>query len=231
MRGEELRKDVLAWMEENHRSLVGRAHEWRYRLAERLTTHEYMRGAWRELAKPNRETMGRRVMSFAIQALEDAHKECRRATTSHEEERIDAVRRALSSLRKAIERAPSPYFDVAHIDIAINEQPVAFSWRASGAKASENFKPVLLPVCLDECLELAEKLLAGIERSRPARTVSRQRADPLLAAFVHHLAARFNHEYGLEMKGTVASIAMAALDREIVTKEHVERILRTTPPH
>lgn len=225
MTGEDLRLDVLAWVQENpfpDRHPL----KWRAVVATRLGTYEDMRLAWRELAK--HETMGRRVMSYVFSAFEAAQKECQRATASDEDERVQSVLDALVALREALARAPSPLFDSAHLEVAIDKHPIAFSWRTKGAKAAEHLNQILPSVCLDELLEFAESYIPVMVERQPTRTLSRQREAPELAAFVRHLAAWFRHKYGYNMKGTLARVATATFGRETVSQEQVERILR--PP-
>lgn len=225
MTGDDLRKNVLDWVEEN-RHLERHPLAWRIQVATRLATFEDMRPAWNEVLKHGAND-GRNIMSFTFQAVEDAHKECRRLPTGEETERLDDVVRALGKLRDAIARAP--FLDSAHF-VDIDGKPVAFSWRKGGAKVAELHKSIMPALCLDDLLEFAQDAMPDIAAHQPARTVERQRGKPELAAFVRHLAARFQDRYGSKLMGTVARIASATYnDPEPVTKQQVERILRPPP--
>lgn len=223
MTGDDLKQDVLDWIEEN-RHLERRPLGWWIEVATRLATFEDMRPAWNELVKHG-AIDGRNVMSFTLQAVEDAHKECRRLPTDDENKRIKDVVEALDKLREAIARAP--FLDSAHF-VDIDGKPAAFSWRKSGAKVAELHKAIMPTLCLDDLLEFAQSAIPDIAAHQPARTIERQRGKPELAAFVRHLAARFQDRYGSKLMGTIARIASAAYDDpEPVTKQQVERILRT----
>jgi hypothetical protein len=228
MTGDRLKQDVLDWIQEN-RNLERHPLVWRLDVAKRLATTEDMRAAWDELAKEKYGVEdGRNIMSFAFSSAEAAHKECRRLPTTDEKERIAAVEVAIEKLRDAIAKAPSPLFDSAELGVVMNEKDIAFSWRASGDKLAQMHKAILLPVCLDELLEFAQNAIPVMTERQPTRTISRQRGDPELAAFVRHMAAWFQDRYGDKLMGTIARIATAVYDRlEPVTKEQVERILRT----
>ncbi len=223
MTGDDLRQDVIGWIEKNHH-LKRNAHAWRIDLASNLATFEDMRPAWNELVKHG-VTDGQNVMGFIFQAFEAAHKECRRLPTDDENKRIKVVVEALDKLREAIARAP--FLDSAHF-VDINGKPVAFSWRETGAKAAEPYKDIMATLCLDELLEFAQSAIPDIAARQPGRTVERQRGNPELAAFVRLLAARFQDHYGSKLMGTIARIASATYnDPDPVTKQQVERILRT----
>lgn len=223
MTGDDLKQDVLNWIEKN-RNLQHNSHVWRIDLATRLATFEDMKPAWNELVKHG---VGQNVIGFIFQAFEAAHKECRRLPTDDENKRIKDVVEALDKLREAIARAP--FLDSAHI-IGIDGKDVAFSWRETGARAAEQFKfkSIMPTICMDELLEFAQSAIPDIAAHQPARTIKRQRVKPELAAFVRHLAARFQDHYGKELMGTIARIATATYDYpDPVTKQQVERILRT----
>lgn len=223
MTGDNLKQDVLAWVDEN-RHLENHPLAWRIGVATRLASSEDMRTAWDELAKHG-ATDGRHAMSFTFQAAEDAHQECRRLPTDDEKKRIEAVVKALDKLRTAIARAP--FLDNAHF-IDIDGKPVAFAWRETGVKAAESHKAIMPTLCLDEVLEFAQSAIPEIASHQPGRTIDRQKGNPILASFVRHLAARFQDRYGTKMMGTIASIATATYnDPEPVTKQMVDRILRT----
>lgn len=225
MTGEDIRKAVTTWMEEN-RFLANNARwAWRHRLADRLAKSVDMRPAWNELAK--RGGHGTSILGVVFSCVEASIKECKRLPQSKEDERTEDVRRALENLRKAIEKAPSPAFDSMDLSLAINETQIGFSWRSSGDFA-DSFG--ILPVCLDDLLEQAQQQLSRLASKQPARTVARKRAAPELAAFIRHLAAEFQQQYGDKLMGTVARIATATYNLpDQVTKEQVERILRPSP--
>src|SRR5512139_2941109 len=129
MTGDDLRKHVLVWLLENH--TLRPDHAWRTEVARRLVCDE-MQPAWDELAKHG-ATDGRHVLSYVIDAAEDAHRECVRRTSREESGRIADVASALDTLRVAIARAHSPFLDGVHF-IEVDGKPVAFSWRKGGAK-------------------------------------------------------------------------------------------------
>ena len=88
MTGDDLRKHVLVWLVEDHN--LRPEHAWRIEVARRLVCDE-MQPAWDELVRHG-VTDGRHVLSYVIDAAEDAHRECVRLSTSEEAARI-AVRR------------------------------------------------------------------------------------------------------------------------------------------
>lgn len=224
MTGDDLKQDVLEWVEKN-RNLQHNSHVWRIDLATRLAKFEDMKPAWNEMVKHG---VGQNVIGFVFQAFEAAHKECRRPPTDDENKRIADVVEALDKLREAIARAP--FLDHAHF-IEIDGRDVAFSWRETGAKVAKPYKDIMPTLCLDDLLEFAQTAIPHMAAHQPARTIKRQRAKPELAAFVRHLAARFQEHYGKELKGTIARIATATYDcPDPVTKQQIERILRTPPP-
>src|SRR5512139_923212 len=221
MNGCDLRQDVIAWLEENHN--LRPEHQWRFDVAKRLV-HDDMLPAWDELATHG-ATDGRHILSFVIDAAEHAHSECLRFATSEESERIAEVRKALDTLREAIDRAP--FLDAAHF-IDLDGKPVMFSWRRTGAKVAAELHAPTQVICLDDLLEFARDAIPDIAAWQPGRTVDRQRGNPQLAAFVRHLAARFQDRYGAQMEGAIARIASVAYG-DPVTQEKVEGVLRIPP--
>lgn len=221
MTGDDLMKHVLVWLMEDH--TLRPEHAWRTEVARRLVC-DAMQPAWDELAEHG-ATDGRHVLSFVIDAAEDAHRECVRLTSREESGRIADVANALDTLREAIARAPSPFLDGAHF-IEIGGEPLAFSWRERGAKAAQLHYPAQA-LCLDELLEAAQRAIADVAAQRPGRMPG-GRDDPQLTAFVRHLAGHFEKRYGGELVPAVARIA-ATTYGDPVTQEQVERILRTQP--
>jgi hypothetical protein len=212
MNGCDLRQDVLAWLEEDHN--LRPEHQWRVDVAKRLA-HDDALPAWDELAKHG-ATDGRHILSFVIDAAEHAHGECLRLATAEESERIADLIRALDTLREAIDRAP--FLDDTHF-IDLDGKPVMFSWRRTGAKVAAELHAPTQVICLDDLLEFARDALPDIS------TADRQRGNPQLAAFVRHLAARFQDRYGVRMTGAIARIASIAYG-DPVTQKKVEGVLR-----
>src|SRR5512139_1639845 len=221
MNGCDLRQDVVAWLEEDHN--LRPDHQWRYDVAKRLV-HDDTLPAWDELATHG-ATDGRQVLSFVIDAAEHAHSECLRLATSDESERIAEVRKALDTLRAAIDRAV--FLDDTHF-VDPDGKPVMFSWRRTGAKAAAELHAPTQVICLDDLLEFARGAIPDIAAGQPGRTVDRQRDTPQLAAFARHLAARFQDRYGVQMPGAIARIASVAYG-DPVTQEKVEGVLRVPP--
>jgi len=222
MTGDDLRKHVLVWLVEDHN--LRPDHAWRIEVARRLVCDE-MQPAWDELAEHG-ATDGRHVLSYVIDAAEDAHRECVRRTSREESGRIADVANALDTLREAIARAPSPLLDGAHF-IEIDGKPVAFSWRKGGAKAAQLHHPTQA-ICLDDLLEIAQSAIVDVAAHQPGRMPERQRDNPQLTAFVHHLADHFEQRYGGKLMASVARIA-ATTYGDPVTQKQIERILRTQP--
>lgn len=220
MTGDDLRKHVLVWLMENHN--LRPEHAWRTEVARRLVCDE-MQPAWDELAEHG-ATDGRHVLSFVIDAAEDAHRECVRLTSKEESGRIADVANALDALREAIARAPSPFLDGAHV-IEAGGRPVAFSWRGHGAEATQLHDPAQA-ICLDALLGVAQRAIVDIAAQQPG-TMLDGRDDPQLAAFVRHLTGHFEKRYG-KLPASVARIA-ATTYGDPVTPKQVERILRTPP--
>ena len=223
MSGETLRRDVLAWVdyEKNHPKRC--TPSWRIELANRLATFEDMTPAWNELTKYGAD--GVKVIHLIFQAVEAAQEECHRLPATEEQGRIDAVVRSLDNLREAIARAP--FLDSAGF-IDLDGKPVAFSWRASGAKEAEEFRPMIQTVCLDDLLEVAKSEILNIDLSKPKRTVARRGGNLEVASFVRHLAAHFERDYGKQMMGTIAYIASAVYDLpNSKDKVDIARILRS----
>src|SRR5512139_133364 len=212
MNGCDLRQDVVAWLEENH--TLRPEHQWRFDVAQRLV-HDDVLPAWDELATHG-ATDGRHILSFVIDAAEHAHSECLRLTTSEESERIADLTKALDTLREAIDRAP--FLDATHF-IDLDGKPVMFSWRRTDAKVAAELHAPTQVICLDDLLEFARDALPDIS---PA---NRQRGNPQLAAFVRHLAARFQDRYDVRMTGAIARIASIAYG-DTVTQKKVEGVLR-----
>jgi len=222
MTGDDLRKHVLVWLMENHN--LRPEHAWRIEVARRLVCDE-MQPAWDDLAKHG-ATDGRHILSFVIDAAEDAHRECVRLTSKEESGRIADVADALDKLREAIARAPSPLLDGAHF-IEIDGKPAAFSWRKRGAKVAQLHNP-MQAICLDDLLEIAQSAIIDVAAHQPGRMPERQRDNPQLTAFVHHLADHFEKRYGGKLMASVARIATTTYG-DPVTKEQIEHILRTQP--
>lgn len=222
MSGDDLRKHVLVWLLENHN--LRPDHAWRTEVARRLVCDE-MQPAWDELVKHG-ATDGRHVLSFVIDAAEDAHRECVRLTSKEESGRIADVANALDTLRDAIARAPSPFLDGAHL-IEVDGKPVAWSWRKRGAKVAQLHNPTQA-ICLDDLLEIARSTIVDIAAHQPGRMPEQQRDNPQLKAFVRYLAEHFEKRYGGKLMATVARIA-ATTYGEPVTQKQIERILHTEP--
>lgn len=217
----DLRQDVVAWLEEDH--TLRPEHQWRHEVARRLV-HDDMLPAWDELAKYG-ATDGRHILSFVIDAAEHAHGECLGLTASEEAERIADVTNALDKLREAIDRAP---FLGATRFIDLDGNPVMFSWRRTGEKVAAELHPPTRVICLDDLLEFARDAIPDIAAGESDRTANRQRGNPQLAAFVRHLAARFQDRYGVPMTGALARIASITYG-DPATQEKVEGILGTPP--
>jgi hypothetical protein len=222
MTGDDLRKHVLAWLVENHN--LRPDHAWRIEVAGRLVCDE-MQPAWDELVEHG-ATDGRHVLSFVIDAAEDAHRECVRVTSREESGRIADVADALDKLREAIAQAPSPFLDGAY-PIEVNGKPVAFSWRNGGAKVAQLHNAIMQSICLDDLLEIAQGNIVDIAAHPPGGMLA-GRDNPQLTAFVRHLANHFEKRYGGKLMATVVRIA-ATTYGDSVTKEQIERILRTQP--
>ena len=220
MNGCDLRQDVIAWLEEDH--ALRPEHQWRFDVAKRLV-HDDMLPAWDELATHG-ATDGRHILSYVIDAAERAHGECLGLTTSEESGRIADVTQALDQLREAIERAPfleaTRFFD-------LDGRPVMFSWRRTAAKVAAELRPPMQVICLDDLLEFARDAIPDIAARQPGRADA-QSGNPQLAAFVRHLAARFQDRYGLPMEGALARIASITYG-DPVTPEKVEAILSSSP--
>lgn len=221
MTGDDLRKHVLVWLMENHN--LRPEHAWRIEVARRLVCDE-MQPAWDELVEHG-ATDGLHILSFVIDAAEDAHRECVRLTSKEESGRIADVADALDKLREAIARAPSPFLDGARF-IEVDGKPVAFSWRKGGAKAAQLHNP-MQTICLDDLLEIAQGAIVDITAHQPGGTLE-GRDNPQLTAFVRYLADHFEKRYGGKLTATVARIA-ATTYGEPVTKKQIEGILRTQP--
>lgn len=221
MTGDDLMKHVLVWLMEDH--TLRPEHAWRTEVARRLVCDE-MQPAWDELAEHG-ATDGRHVLSFVIDAAEDAHRECVRLTSREESGRIADVANALDTLREAIARAPSPFLDGAHA-IEVGGEPIAFSWRERGAKAAQLHHPAQA-LCLDELLEAAQRAIVDIAAQQPGRMLE-GRDDPQLTAFVRYLAGHFEKRYDGELMAAVARIAEATYG-DPVSETEIERLLRTPP--
>ncbi|MDT3705925.1 MAG: hypothetical protein ROZ09_03790 [Thiobacillus sp.] len=222
MTGDDLRKHVLAWLVENHN--LRPAHAWRIEVARRLVCDD-MQAAWDELAKHG-ATDGRHILSFVIDAAEDAHRECVRLASGEESGRIAEVADALDTLREAIAHAPSPFLDGAY-PIEIDGRPVAFSWRKTGAKVLQ-LDNATQSICLDELLEIAHGNIIDIAAHQPGGMLARSRERPQLTAFVRYLAGHFEKRYDGTLTASVARIA-ATTYGDPITEEQTERILGTQP--
>lgn len=221
MTGDDLMKHVLVWLMENHN--LRPEHAWRTEVARRLVC-DAMQPAWDELAAHG-ATDGRHVLSFVIDAAEDAHRECVRRTSREESGRIADVANALYTLREAIARAPSPFLDGAHF-IEAGGKPLAFSWRERGAKAAQ-LHPHANAICLDALLEAAQRAIADIAAQQPGKTLE-GRDDPQLTAFVRYLAGHFEKRYGGKLMAAVGRIAETIYGAP-VSETEIERLLHTPP--
>ena len=239
-------QSLLEWVEKNPYPSTHSMYR-HMGIFKRLATYDDMRPAWRELTK--RGARYQDVIHFITSSFEDAESECNRLTTTEENERIAAVMQAVDNLRVAIARAPfldrtfSVEIDEAWWETENDkwwEKPpetvrppsyVHFLFRESDHNKAQRElirnSHTMPTLCLDELLDLAQRVVPDIAARQPGRKVARQREKPETAAFVRHLSARFRECYGDTMKGTIARIATATYDlHEAVSKEHVERILR-----
>ncbi len=222
MTGDDLRKHVLVWLVEDHN--LRPEHAWRIEVARRLVCDE-MQPAWDELAKHG-ATDGRHILSYVIDAAEDAHRECVRRTSREESGRLADVASALDKLRVAIARAPSPFLDGAYV-IEADGKPLALSWRKGGAKLAQ-LHHSMQAICLDELLEIAQGAIVDIAAYQPGGMLERHGDNPQLTAFVRLLAGHFEKRYGGKLMASVARIAATTYGVP-VTQEQIEQILRTQP--
>ena len=210
-----LANDVRKWIADNPKAPP----QWRG-IAERLATSPDMAQAWRELAK--RGVQGTHVLSMVLDATRCAAEECRRMPLAEEAVRLRAVENAAHGLIKAIDRAP--LLDKSRL-IEVDGHPMAFAWRAGGSQVAKVAFPVPV-IDLTALLQAAAELVAEELRRTRNRTVKRKRTDPVAASFVRHLSAMIQQATGQKLMGTVARVATAALDREAISKEQVEAIIR-----
>lgn len=224
--GEDLAADVLCWWQE-HALLAETSFSWQLSVAHRLATATAMRQAWSEIAKRGKRNnipgQGVRIMNMVFFAKYAAREEVKRLPENEELDRLNDVIKAIGKLRDAIERAP------LFLGVGLSPKlpglasPAFFSWRHTASTGLKDM-PV---ICFDDILEWAEanaNFTAGV--SRP-RTIQRQRVSPETAVFVRYIGTWFKDEFRDALKGTVASIATAALNlSEPLTAEQVDRILR-----
>lgn len=202
--------------------------DWRV-LAKHLSEDQGMRTAWAALRKHG--DVAKPVFSDVRSAFLAANREVMREPATIERRKLQLVSRLARELKTAIEQSPLPrnttsrYLDLQSRDLPPVE--VRLGWRDLQAEVHDHFG---YSVAIVDFLQTVGEMVNTFEESLPARAVARHRVDPLMSAFVRHLAWLFVKRFGREYQGTVAAIANAVLHpAEPMTKQSVQAILKDSP--
>lgn len=196
-------------------------------LAGRLASHDDMAKVWTELG--DSPDVVNSLYVDVRNALEAAHKEVKRPLCKEEKKGFDKVKKAIDSLRDAIENSSLPKKFVSEGRVLTSQDrpdiPLSLSWHDAGNTRTWGYSIDLL-----QLLEIYSDLLEQQRVALPPRAVARRKDKALTAAFVRHFFKDSCAENRPKPTAAlVACIATAALDLgadELLDKPAIEGILK-----
>lgn len=166
------------------------------------------------------------LFAAAQNAMTQAKVEVSRQPQEEEDAALDAVGRAIGTLRDAIERSPLPRGRATFTELSGGGLPPAallIGWR----EVSDELLPGAYATSVVDILELADQLLKEHRAGQAVRAVTRHRGRPNEVAFVRWLSY-FARRKDLRLKhGTLAAWCNVATESVLDAKD-VEVILRNT---
>ncbi|MGC4395805.1 hypothetical protein [Hydrogenophaga sp. T2] len=167
------------------------------------------------------------LFAAAQNAMAQAHVEISRQSQEEEVAALDAVGRAIGTLRDAIERSPLPRGRATLTELSGGGLPPAsllIGWR----EVPDDSMPGTYATSVVDILALADELLKQHRAGQAVRAVTRHRGRPNEVAFVRWLSYIARHK-NLRLKhGTLAAWCNVATESVLDAKD-VEVILRNTP--